>query len=186
MKRILILIVSILILSTQVSAQESEKWNDIDGDGDIDVIVVVDKKLNKKHLQNAKREIEKATNGKIDMHFIIGTEQTTLSKRCSFMYKYDRKTKYIPKRLKSHKDMMYKYLDNWRVKGLTIAEELGNKNTIVIIKNDNARTVLHELMHVIGVTEDEDVNNGDSIMDYNYSKDVLTNFDKKLLNKLYK
>lgn len=140
-----------------------EPWVDADGDGDADMNLYSDGKVNQAALQKSVQNLEKGSKRKLQINI--------------FNKKPDGS---VPGAGYLHVEDLGPLVGGKNIRP--------NNNLEVIIGKqvaDNARAITHELMHAAGVTEDNRVNNGQSIMDYRYKDDNLTSYDEALLSKLY-
>jgi hypothetical protein len=138
-------------------------WKDLDGDGDWDVINYTDGKVSEGHLRHAAAELQKGSFGKLDIVFIRSTNAINDAENDSY-------AGYI-----SEMDIDYwgyaSYGPNSKVR-MTSQWDYSYGN------------FLHEMMHNVCILNDEKANGGDSIMDYDYKKNTLSNYDKGLLKYL--
>lgn len=136
-------------------------WTDDDGDGDADVYVVNDGSIDQQALQQAAQNIEEGGNGKLDVH-ILDQEAAGSVPNAATIHAQD-------------------------LNGMAGESQIGKGGDIAIDpgSTSDVRIITHELMHAVGVEQDNNVNNGDSIMDYSYNGSTLTDYDRALLQKLY-
>ncbi len=143
------------------SSGSGNLWQDADSDGDADMTLVVGEGLEKDVVENAAQQIEDGSGGKLDVQVV--DEAPTDGREYGTIEVSD-----LPGDMAGYA--------TW-----------GSGSEIQIDPEftSSLRILTHEMMHASGVTEDVNVNGGDSIMDYSYQDSSLTDYDKGLLENMY-